>query len=72
MLSRGGASGSAAGERKSEGRGLFASLVSAAAEKGRKLSLVRIRVARASAGSTVPLNQQGTLSSSATVSHSPR
>ncbi len=54
--------------RKSEGRGLFASLVSSAADKGKKLSMIRGRTARVSAESTVPLTQQSTLSTASTVS----
>ncbi|CAL5227659.1 g10665 [Coccomyxa viridis] len=53
--------------RKSEGRGLFASLVSSAADKGRKLSMIRGGTARVSAESTVPLTQHSTLSTASTV-----
>ena len=60
--------GSASAGRKSEGRGLFATLVSSAAEKGKKLSLVRGRTARVSATeSTAPLTQQSTVSTALAV-----
>ena len=61
-------SGGAGAVRKSEGRGLFAALVSNAANKGKRLSLVRGRTTRVSAESTVPLTQQSTLSTASTVS----
>ena len=61
-------SGSASAGKKSEGRGLFATVVSSAAAKGKRLSLVKGRTARVSATeSTAPLTQQSTLSTALTV-----
>lgn len=57
---REGGSNDSGAPRESEGRGLFASLVSAAADKRKKLSFAPGRTARVSAESTVPLKQQST------------